>query len=905
MPNILLTTKFNIPTLRKDALTRPYLIAQLNEGLREDDPTRRSLTLLSAPAGFGKTTLVSQWLQQVDIPVAWLSLDEEDNDLVRFFTYLVEAIRRIDEHVGQSLFGILQSIQPPSPQSLVAALTSDLPQNPFILVLEDFHLLDDLTIIETVRYLLAHLPVQMHLVITTRKDPSLPLARLRAEGQLTEIRARDLRFSKEETARFLNEVMGLRLSVKDITTLEARTEGWIVGLHLAALSMYGYEDEVNRSKFIQTFAGDDRHVVDYLVSEVLSRQSEQVKNFLLTTAILNRFNSSLCDALADIPGSTAGSQEILEYLDKANLFLVPLDNQRRWYRYHHLFADLLRHRLYQTQPGKIAQLHLRACEWYARADLIHEAIHHALAAEDNERAASLIESVAVKLVIESRLSTLRSWMAKLPDDLIAVRPWLCVSGAWANLLSGHIDAVEPLLQYGEAILHELSPQTFPDYERIYGHMTAIRAFFARWQGDVQHSILYSQEALEHLPETSLVARSAVALNLGTAYALLGELKESQQFFEEACALGQQGGNYYAALTAISYLATIQTKKGHLHQAAKINRQAIQLGTEWGGGQPLPATGQAYLGLGRLFYEWNDLVEAQNNLRRGIELGEQVGEEFIVLGGALMLAPVLRAQGNEKAADEAFTRAQEIHSRSPRVQELGELSSAQARIWLRQGNLDAVNRWANERALQTNDELEYGNFGENLTLARVFIFQGEPDKAPGLLMRMLESAEASDCMGDAIEILVVEAMAFQAQGDTDRAMIAFERALSLAEDEGYVRTFVDEGPPLAFLLYEAARRGISPDYVGVLLAVFPQDEPAIASRSTIEGFPEEIIEPLSEREVEVLRLIAQGRSNREIAEELVIALDTAKGHTRKIYGKLDVHSRTEAVAKARAFGILNS
>jgi LuxR family maltose regulon positive regulatory protein len=905
MPDTLLTTKLTLPPSRKGIVSRPRLIEKLNAGLGANGLAYRKFTLISAPAGFGKTTLLVEWLRQTGLPVAWLSLDEGDNALVRLFTYLVATMQKIDAGVGHHTQGLLQSPQLPPVKSLVEALVNDTPPSPFILALDDFHLLEERTALEAIRFLLQNLPTHMRLVIATRKDPPLPLARLRSIGHMTEIRARNLRFTQDEAAQFLNDVMGLDVSAKDIATLEARTEGWIAGLHLAAYSLHAYEDTYKRAAFIRAFAGDNRHVMDYLISEVLSQQSEAVRNFLLHTAILERFCGSLCDAVAYESKESGASQEVLEYLDKANLFIVPLDNRREWYRYHHLFSDLLRRRLELTQPTISPQLHLRASAWYEQQGLSAEAVHHALAAQDFERATTLIEPLAMKHIADSKLTTILRWLSKLPDELVNKRPWLCVARAWACLLSGNMDAVDSLLHDAEVGLSETTPETFLDYPRIVGHLETIRAVIARWQGDYNRSIELSLSAFEDLPEESMRVHSALSLNLGTAYAAVGDLESAKANYEESLAIGQRARNYYAALTAISNLSLLQVKQGHLHKAESICQQSIRMGTHWGGGQPLPATGRCYIFLGTIYYEWNDIDKALDLLTRGIELGEQSGEEFIVLGGKLAMARLGIAQGKIRAAFEAFAQAQEIHSRATREQEMGEVSDTQARLWIAQGDLDTAFRWANEHIDLMQQEANHLYFDGYLGLARILIANSQPGKVPGLLTPLLEAAENTGRMGDAIEILVLLALAHQAQDDMSQALSLLERALSLAEPEGYFRTFVDEGPPMARLLYEAANRGIAAEYCGRLLAAFPAADPSDARPLKSVGDEIALIEPLSQRELEVLRLIDKGMSNREIAQEMILALDTIKGYTRRIYGKLGVHNRTHAVAKALTLGILPS
>lgn len=900
MSETLLTTKLNIPPLRRETLTRPLLTAQLNEGIGHTEPFTRKLTLVSAPAGFGKSTLITQWLQRSNLPVAWLSLDEGENDLVRYFSYLAAALENLGMQMGKSLTSLLKSPQTRPAQSLIASFNHDVPEEPFILVLDDFHVLSEVSVFEAMRLMIKHQPAQMHLVITTRKDPPLQLARLRAAGQMTEIRARDLRFTKAEIARFFNEVMGLDLTAVDIATLEARTEGWIAGLHLAALSLHACEGPANRSTFIQAFAGDDRHVMDYLISEVLSRQTDEVRSFLLQTAILNNLSGPLCDAVVNDGHLSVSSQELLEYLDEANLFIVPLDNQRRWFRYHHLFADLLRYRLLREHPERISQLHINASSWFVREGRLEEAVEHARAAKDYDRAIELLEPLSQMLISESKLSSLLGFLSKIPEEYIYRSPWLCVNGAWANLLSGRMGEVEPLLLRAESNLERKNPESFSDYRRIHGNIITIRSYAARWLGDDARSIELSKEAEKNLPEESFNIRCALALNLGNAHISLGELEAARLHYDHAVKLGRQAGHHYIVLTAMANLAQLNAMQGQLRMSATIAREAVKLGIEWGEGHPLPATGRAHLRLGRTYFEWNDLEQARSHILQGIKLGEQAQEIFIVIEGLISLSWFEQVGGNPVQANKILEELQQIRSNTERVQEVGEVEELQVRLWLAQGEFDSAFRWANRHAVDSSEDFKLIRFYEEIAISRVFIAQGRPKEALSNLEKMIESAEDDGRKRDCILIQILIALTHHSMGDRDRAIAALELALNDAEPEGYIRTFVDEGARMAQLLYKALSIGIYPEYVSRLLEAFPQEGDKLDVPQSEQG---EIVEPLTSRELEVLRLIAAGLSNQGIAQELNLALDTVKGHSRNIYGKLNVHSRTEAVAKARTFGIL--
>ncbi|MCP5012109.1 MAG: tetratricopeptide repeat protein, partial [Aestuariibacter sp.] len=532
---------------------------------------------------------------------------------------------------------------------------------------------------------------------------------------MTELRVSDLRFSHEEVALFLNDMMRLDLAADDAAALENRTEGWVAGLQLAALSLHRYETQNGRSNFIQNFAGDDRHIMDYLVEEIFHHQTDEVQSFLLRSSVLERLCGALCDAVVYEHEGNGRSQQLLEYLDHANLFMVPLDNRRQWYRYHHLFADLLRHRLQQLQPQTVPLLHLKASEWYEREGHLDEAIQHALNAQDYERAAILIEPVTTQLVIEGNLSTALSWLLKLPTELIHARPRLGIACARATLLSGKTDSIEPLLQAVETQMADILPENFAEYHDIRSQLFGIRAFIARWQGNLQGSLHFSQQAFKHLPEDSHALHASLSLNLGNVYRTLGNLSKAQTHYEDVVTINRQTDcNYYGALTALVNLASVQIQMGQLHKGANILHQAIQFGTERGGGQPLPATADAFVDMGSLLYEWNRLDEAAVYVNQGIELAQQAGDLFVVIHGYAALSLIKHTQSNSAAAAQLLEKARNIRSKANRREENGLISGVQVRLWLAQNNLVAAARWAKENADQLDDDLNLLNRGDHLT-----------------------------------------------------------------------------------------------------------------------------------------------------------------------------------------------
>jgi len=900
-PTPLLTTKLFVPPPRPTLVPRLRLVERLNEGMAH------KLTLVSAPAGFGKTTLLSDWIQRNKISVAWLSLDKSDNDPLQFLNYIIASLQGVETNIGKSTLSILKSPHPPPMESLLTVLINEitsfldsqtsLSETGLVLVLDDYHVIDSKSIHKALTFLLDHLPPQMHLIIVTRADPPLPLARLRARNQLTELRATDLGFTDVETTLFFNKIMRLGLSANDIALLQSRTEGWIAGLQLAALSMQGRE---NLAHFIKSFTGDDRLIVDYLAEEVLNRQPEHIQQFLLHTSILNR----LCGPLCDVVTEKDNSRRIIDELEKSNLFIVPLDNKRQWYRYHHLFVDLLRHRLHLEKPHQEAELHLRACEWYANNGLISEAINHALTAGDFERAATLMEPIAMTTLFQSKLTTLQNWLHKLPKKLIESHPRLCLSQAWAYFVSGHLNAIPPLLQLVEARLSQPtkspSPGSAAGSDEILGQVLAIRAFLARGEGDIPVTIKLSREGFERLPKSEAVARCTIALNLGYSYFLNGEMKAADHYLKQAGIIAKKIGNPYVALTAIYSQADILRKQGKLWEAIKVYQKASQLGIEWGEGYPLPATGYAYVGLGQIFYEWNDLEETNRYVTRGIELGEDSRDLAITFRGNITLARLKQASGETQAALNILDHAEEIARQSIRILEDSQewrVDLWRVWFWLKQGNLELATLWATHKKFEEIGDVNYLNEFEHLLLARILIAQEKTEEAMLLLNRLLAISETEKRTASVIEIQMLRALALETQGTSGQAMIDLGKALSLAKPGGYIRLFINEGKPIANLLEKLLDSKIDfpRSYANKLLLNMKLPTPLAIDAG--------LIEPLSERELDVLRCLAAGLSNREITEKLFISLNTVKTHLKNINDKLNVHNRTQAVACARELGIL--
>jgi LuxR family maltose regulon positive regulatory protein len=914
-PYPLVQTKLYTPPVRPELVPRPRLVERLNAGLRRPDGT---LTLVSAPAGFGKTTLVSEWVHETGADaggpqVAWLSLDEDDNDLARFLVYVVTALSKIEPKIGKGVLNQLRTTPPPVEEIvtfLINVMTTGSHQ--IILVLDDYHLIEDQAIHDTLAFLLARMPQQLYLVICTREDPYLPLARMRARGQLIELRATDLRFSASEAAEFLNRVMGLGLSPEDIVALESRTEGWIAGLQLAALSMQGRQDVHG---FIQSFTGSHRFVLDYLVEEVLEHQPEEVQAFLLQTAILDRLTGPLCDAVRS-GGARAPSQTILDRLDRANLFIVPLDSDRRWYRYHHLFADLLRQRLKQTGAEQIPALHRRASEWHEQNDLADEAIAHALWAGDLERAASMVEAQADAAWRRGEHAKLRSWLDALPPEMSLARPRLCVFRTWYLFAGGRQDEAEEALQACEAAMDAGPDMTTGttslselDRQTMAGRAAVIRAFIATYNGDVPAIIRHARRALDCLPEDDLTWRRDAALALGDAHGFKGDLASAYAARMEAAEASRRADDAIFSLLAYLKVAITLREQGRLQRTIELCKEQLDLARE-SELMHVSVPGGFLAIWGEALAEMGDLEGALDLVSRGMESVERGGESLVSGWTYLCLTRVLYSKGDWAQVIAVAGEVEEIGRDSPMPPWIpAEMAAWKARALLAQGKVGAASRWAHQRGLMANgrakqvESFDFFSLNAFVVVARILLARERWDEALGLLSRLVEAAEAGDRTSKEIEILGLQAMVAQAQGDTNLAREAIEKALVLAEPEGFFQLFVDEGPPMARLLYEALNRGVAPAFVRRLLAAFPAAETEPARPSLPEPDGQELIEPLSEREIEVLQLVAEGLTNKEIASRLFLSLNTIKGHTRNIYGKLDVHSRTQAVARAQSLGLL--
>ena len=890
MPDALVTTKVRVPRTRPELVPRPRLREALvrNEG--------RRLTLVSAPAGFGKTTLLSEWLEDRSGDggsVAWLSLEEADNDPARFLAYLMRTLRfALGEGIGEGVLASLRLPEFPPVEAVVGVLINelaDVQREEVTIILDDYHVIHSGPVHEATSFLLEHLPENVHLVISGRADPPLPLAKLRARDQVTEIRAAELRFTTEEATAFLKGVMGLTLSAADAAALEEVTEGLIAALQLAALSMRNREDV---SGFVETFSGSNRYVLDFLAEEVLERQPEGVREFLLRTSVLERISAPLCDLLT---GRNDG-QQMLETLEHDNLFIIALDDERSWYRYHHLFADFLRSRLQRGQPERMRELHRRAAEWYEQNGWTSEAVRHALAAQEHDRAADLVEHVARKMWNRGEVMTLLGWLEDLPEETRRRRPQLLLQYSAALLWVGRLDDVEPLVQEIERAVgvseqgRDENLRTSADEplrQVLLGGVAATRSWRAYLKGEPHGAISLARRALELLPETDLELRTFAAFRLAEAHRTADDLEAASAAFAETAELGRAAGHDYLVLKAMSRQAELQMERGRLRNADHVLQRTLRFAVEQGG-DSLPATGEVHVIMGELLYEWNDLEAAARRLKEGIRLAERMGQFETLVDGYIALSRAEMAKDNTEHALESAREANSLAQRSGAGEAIVEAAAWNARLHLARNDLTAaileLERIAGVPAVSVSMVRET----EQIARARLTVARGEHEEALRLLEELRQSAEAAGRTGKLIEILTLQALTLWERSKREQALGTLTRALALAEPEGYIRTFVDEGVAMGELLSAIARSPpegpprrttrIPARYLAKLLAVLAQENAA-------PDAGERLSEPLSERELEVLALIAAGKSNEEIASSLFVSMSTVKTHINNLYRKL--------------------
>jgi ATP/maltotriose-dependent transcriptional regulator MalT len=907
--DVLLATKLHVPGPQPGFVARARLVRALGDALA------RPLVLVCAPAGFGKTALLADWARSDDIRVGWLSLDPGDNDPARFWRHALAALDRAHPGIAERAAPLLGPPAPSSFEGLVTALINDLAARPgedeLLLVLDDYHLIDAPPVHASLTFLLEHLPSGLRLVLASRSDPPLPLARLRAAGQLAELRTDDLRFTAAEAAALLREAIDADLPRAAVAALEARTEGWAAGLQLAGLSLRGQPDPAG---FVAAFSGSHRYVLDYLGQEVLDRQEAELRGFLLETSVLDRLSGDLCDAVT----GRAGSQAMLEEIERAGLFLVPLDEVRGWWRYHHLFADLLRARLRQERPGQVAALHRSAAAWCAEHGLADGGVRHALAAGDPVGAAMLIELHFDEIFLQGESATIQRWLAALPAELVRSRPRLLLAQAWMVLVGGDVEAAEAPLDAAERAFADAAGEPFePSVGRAASVLANVpaaiahdRAFLAYLRGDAEATAAFASQALTRLGEGEWMLDSWIRSMGALAAWLRGRLEDAERGFAASAAGWRAAGEHPLAASACHFLGQVQRAQGRLDAAFGTYQQALEITAPPGRGA-MPAAGIGYVGMAEVAYQRGELDDAHRHVTEGITLCRRVNWTQPLATGLVTLAWIRQAQGDRGEAVEAMGEAERI-APSPSVANLfNPVPVQRARLLLAQGDIAAAARWTQERGLRADDEPMYHKEREHLVLARVLLAQDRAAQALTLLERLLAAAAAQGRTGSIIEIRALQALALASGGEQASAVETLAGALTLACPQGYVRVFADEGAPMQTLLGrlvaaqrhgQTAAHGVELGYLARLLRAFAGKDAVRGSARRAAAVPG-LVEPLTTRELEVLRLLAAGATNQAIAAELVVSLDTAKKHVSHVLGKLGAANRTEAVARARQLGLI--
>ena len=904
----LLKTKLAIPPLRTDLVSRPRLLKKLNEG------ANKNFFLLSAPPGFGKTTLLSEWIHKKKFPAAWFSIDERDNDPISFLTYMIAALQTLEKNWGQPALELIQSPQLPSFESTIITLINSITPTPknFALVLDDYHLIQSSSIHDMLSFFLDTLPAKMHLFLATRSDPPLPLSRIRTQNQMAELRTGDLSFTPDETTQYFKDKLNVDLTIEDIALLESRTEGWITGLQLAALSMQGRKD---LSTFVAEFSGDNRYIVDYLMEEVLHRQPENIQDFLLQTSILDPLSGPLCDAVTE----QKNSQQMLNMLEKSNLFIFSLDNERKWFRYHRLFADSLSQRFQHKHGEIVPELHRRACDWYDEHAMKFEAVDHALAAHDYDRAAFLLEDIAETVWDRGQQVKLAQWFGHLPERLISKRPQLCVFYARSLIMSGRQKEAEQCLTSAEKILDSSSEEVveiLPDgtcFQHIFnrkemlGKISAVRTLMAMYKGDVANVIEHAYHALVLLSEENLTWRGVVETMLGMAHGWAGDgdMEKAAEAFSSAISIIKKAGNTSFYLFAGLALAGVYTYLSRMQDAENLCRQLIKAAEDAG----MSKTGNAaslHSILGGIICEWNDLETGIPMIKKGLELAT-LSHDFIALQGIRM--NWIRVLILIKDFPRALRFIDEIIKDSKKIDLppwMGHVVAAyQARIWIELGHTDLFTQWIEERGISIEDKLSCRNEPEHVVLARILIAQDRPEEADRFLEKLIKNAQEGHRIISVIEMHLVRVKALYNQAKIDETIQELKQALALGEKADLIHAFTMEGKMIARLLTKVlednkrakSNQGTpySTKYINKILAAFE----GAKSQQKITG----IDESLSEREIEVLKLISTGLTNQEIAEKLFISLNTVRTHTKNINSKLNVHSRTQAIARAKKLGLI--
>jgi len=889
----ILSTKLFAPSIRSNHVSRPRLIAQINTGLE------KALILISAPAGYGKTTLVSGWLQESNIANTWISLDEDDNDLIHFLQYLLTALQKVVPSIQVEMLSALRG--PTSIATFLSSIMNEISKCPvpFVLVLDDFHVLQSQPVLDLLASLIENAPPTMHVILISRSDPLLPLSHLRVRNEIVEIRANQLRFTRDEMDAFLSNVMTLKLSIDDLAALQARTEGWIAGVQLAALSMQSCEDI---HAFVRALAGSHHYIIDYLTDEVLKRLPEKTSTFLLRTSILSRMCGPICDALVGPEANDhVNGQEILEELERKNLFVVSLDDKRHWYRYHHLFSDVLNRYLENLYPQLPSELRMRASQWFEQNGYIPEAIDHALMAGKPDQATKLIEQNGVLLLVRGEVMAVLKWITAV-EPYSLTHPWLYILKAWAYALSGDLDRVDGMLKKAEELISALEPSQ--EVKIMQGSIASARAHSANLIGDAYKAADFARQAIEILPDADLVSRSLRAVStslLGDATSMTGDLEEAKRAYIESAQICQAAGDVHLTIVVNSNLANILVAQGILRQAAKIYSETLLLATRPDGQKALIA-GRLYVELSQVYYEWNKLEEAFQYAQQGLNLCRQWGNMDLQAVGFAQLARLECIFLHPDEMQAAYQAAEQLVNRydlAPRYSI--SVMSVLARLLIIQGNLEHATHLVQKSGIDVDgsteeSEITYLLEPMYLILLRLLLAQRKYNPALGLSQRLLHQAEAGNRIGRMIEILILQALAYHGKNDKEHALAVLDRAIMLAQPEGYMRVFLDEGEPMAKLLYQVKVQQVGGSYLSELLSALSAD----TSENLINN--QLLIEPLTKRELELLTLIEQGCTNQDIADRLVISIPTVKRHISNIYSKLGAKNRTQAISLGKELNL---
>lgn len=888
MLRTLVQTKLYIPPLRPNLVPRPHLFDKLNAGLSG------KLTLVSAPAGFGKSTLLSHWISQSEINFCWVTLEENDNDIIRFLAYFIAALQTIDVAVGDQLLSLFHSSQQEQVEAVLVPLINQVAQtkNRFALVLDDYHLIESQDIHQGLSFWLEHQPPTMHLVIAGRSDPPLPLAKMRARREMTEIRESDLRFSIDESDNLLNQFLGLNLSREDIKAMVNRTEGWIAGLQLASIALQGKKD---MSGYIQGFTGSQEYIADYLSDEVMNHQSKQVQEFLLKTSILEHLSSQLCDAVTE----QKDSQQILQQLRSSNLFLTPLDDQGQWFRYHQLFADLLHQRLLESHADEVPHLYLKASRWFEEKDLLAEAIEYALRGSYFDRAIALLESAAEETIKSSEIATFMRWIEKIPEDLVRSSVTLSIYYAWALLIrNGRPQVAE---SYLESIVLQDS--------QVISRLMAVKSMLSMYQRQYPTAVSLASQALEELPEDDILFRELAAWNLSAALFMSGDKEGGEAILEEVAEVSRLSGNLLVAVIALCRLALARMQQGELHKPKELFQQALEIATD-DQCNMLPVACEALIGLGTIHWELNELDLAHEYLLEGIELSKKWRQQSAIIG-YVTLAHLNQSQGDVTLAGQMMEKAKSLASGTIATEADDRyVALQQAHLWLRQEDLPAARRWAHEcgfdddtyrRELQTSDNIgaHLIRHYELIVLARILIAGKRLAEALELVDRIFPFMEKMGILEKMVEIHILKAIIYRGLVKSNRANSSLATAVSLAKPEGHIRPFLEEGSVLVQILKSVAAQGVETEFIhDILSASIESPSASFNQKKRLE-----LVESLSDRELEVLQLLATDLTVPEIANKMYLAVSTVRSHVKNIYGKLNVHSRFEAVIKGQELGLL--